>query len=157
MSIAPNSKYLESKVLTASQPQLHLMLLEGAVRFGQKAVSLWGDEPESASLDALVDRMVNIVEELSNSTTGRDNEISVQLEEEYAFLYRELTASRMNSDLPKFEKCLEILSYQRDTWKQACESIEFVTDTATAAPKSVPMPIPHTPMSPGVSSFSLDA
>lgn len=155
MSIAPNSKYMESKVLTASQPQLHLMLLEGAVRFGQRAFDLGSDDQYAAESDALLVRLLNIVEELSRSTSGRDSEIAMQLEDEYAFLYRELTASRINLDLDKLEKCLEILNYQRDTWKQACEQIEFVADTS--APKAVLPPISPSTMPEGSSSFSLDA
>ena len=155
MSIARNSKYMESKVLTASQPQLHLMLLEGAVRFGQRALQEGADDQRAAETDQLLVRLLNIVEELSRSTSGRDSEISVQLEEEYAFLYRELTAARVNLDLPKLEKCLEILSYQRDTWKQACEQMEFAADTSTS--KSVLPPLDHSAMPESPSSFSLDA
>lgn len=155
MSIAPNSKYMESKVLTASQPQLHLMLLEGAVRYGQRAKEVGAEEQHAAEADVLLVKLLNIVEELSRSTSGRDNEISVQLEDEYAFLYRELTASRVNLDLTRLEKCLEILNYQRDTWKQACEQMEFVADTTTSS-TTLP-PLGNLSMPQNTSSFSLDA
>ena len=86
MSGSPNSKYVEGKVLTASQPQLHLMLLEGAVRFGTKAEKLWGDESQATVVDELLNRMADILEELTHSTCGQDNDISSQLEEQYAFV-----------------------------------------------------------------------
>ena len=155
MSVASNSKYMESKILTASQPQLHLMLLEGAVRFGHKAVELWGDPEHANTVDQLVTRLLDIVEELSRSTSGRDNEISLRLEEEYAFLFRELAACRLNADRSQLEKCLEILNYQRDTWKQACEQLEFAADTApkqSANMPSIPLSTPTI-----ASSFSMDA
>lgn len=155
MNSQSNSKYLESKVLTASQPQLHLMLLEGAVRFGQRAAQMWNDPEQVAAADELVARLLEIVEELSRSTSGRDNEISLQLEEQYAFLYRELTSCRVNKELDKLESCLELLHYQRDTWKQVCEQIEFSADTNLATPAVLPPT--YLDSSPGTTSFSLDA
>lgn len=155
MTQATRSKYMESKVLTATQPQLHLMLLEGAVRFGQKAVELWDDPTQTAAVDSLVERLLDITEELSRSTTGRENEVSLRLEEEYAFLFRELASCRMNQDRSKLEKCLELLGYQRDTWRMACEQMENVAETPL--PSSGPAPVSYVAAPTDVTSFSLDA
>ena len=155
MSGPSRSKYMESKILTASQPQLHLMLLEGAVRFGQKAVELWDDQEHAATVDSFIERLMDITEELSRSTTGRDNEVSLRLEEEYAFIFRELASCRMNQDRSKLEKSLELLSYQRDTWRQACEQLETVTDMPL--PESGPAPVTYVATPSDTTSFSLDA
>ena len=152
MSDSTRSKYLESKVLTASQPQLHLMMLEGAVRFGQKAVELWGEDDQALALEELLGRLMDIVEELTLCTSGQKHEISQQLEEQYAFIYRELASSRVNQDLPQFERCLELLDYQRETWRKVCEQLE-------ASPSAMPplgTPVDLSPP-PTESSFSLDA
>ena len=155
MSHATNAKYLESKVLTASQPQLHLMLLEGAVRFGQKAVQIWDDPEQTAALDSFIERLMDITEELSRSTTGRENEISLQLEEQYAFLFRELASCRLTKDLHKLKRCLELFSYQRETWKLACEQLETVADTGPTPAGPVPVSFVAAPTD--VTSFSVDA
>lgn len=155
MTQASQSKYMESKILTASQPQLHLMLLEGAVRFGQKAVELWNEQEHATTVDALIERLLDITEELSRSTTGRDNEVSLRLEEEYAFIFRELAYSRMNRDLSKLQKCLDLLNYQRETWRQACEQLETVAETPL--PKSGPAPVSFVATPTDTTSFSLDA
>ncbi len=153
MSTPSDSQYLESKVLTASQPRLHLMLLEGALRFGQQAKQEWNDDEPFDEAEQLLDRMMDIVEELTTSTALGGSEISKQLVEQYAFVYRELTASRINRDLQKLDECLKLLEFQRETWKRACENL--VADVATPAKTSVPPP--HHLSQSTSNSFSLEA
>ncbi len=148
-----DSHYLESKVLTASQPRLHLMMLEGALQFGQQAKQRWNDDEAFAETEQLFSRMMDIVEELALGTAASGSEISKQLVEQYAFVYRELTASRINRDLQKLEECLKLLEYQRKTWKLACEKV--VADPATPAKTSV-LP-PHHLSQSSSDSFSLEA
>jgi len=123
MAHTSKTQYLDTKVGTASQPQLHLMLLDGALRFGRQAKEAWGDGEISGSADSPLVRMIDIVEELATgAATGKDK-ASKSLEEQYAFVYRELTASRINHQLDKLDRCLQFLEYQRETWKLACEKL----------------------------------
>ncbi len=142
------TQYLDTKVGTASQPQLHLMLLDGALRFGRQAKKDWADSATAVQADQALTRMIDIVEELvSGAATGKDK-ASKSLEEQYAFIYRALTASRINHQLDKLDSCLQLLEYQRETWKLACD--ELTKQVAT---------LPSTPhlASPAVSSLSLEA
>ena len=118
-----NSQYLESKVLTASQPRLHLMLLESALRQCRVASEagakqFWGE------FDACMEKSMDIVEEITRSVTGQKNEISQQFEEQYAFLFRELTHSRFSMDLEKLNECAKLLDFERETWKLVCDKTE---------------------------------
>lgn len=118
-----NSQYLESKVLTASQPRLHLMLLESALRLGRVAheagaKEFWGE------FDAALGKTMDIVEELVRSVTGQKSKISKQLEEQYAFLFRELTDSRFSMNLDKLATCMKLLDFERETWKLVCDKSE---------------------------------
>ena len=153
MSTPTNSQYLESKVLTASQPRLHLMMLEGALQFGQQAKQRWNDDEAFAETEQLLSRMMDIVEELALGTAAGGSDISKQLVEQYAFVYRELTASRINRDLQKLDECLKLLEFQRKTWKLACEKV--VADPPTPA-KTLVLPPPHLSQS-SSDSFSLEA
>ena len=153
MATPTNSQYLESKVLTASQPRLHLMMLEGALQFGQQAKQRWNDDEPFAETEQLFSRMMDIVEELALGTAAGGSTISKQLAEQYAFVYRELTASRINRDLQKLDECLKLLEFQRKTWKLACEKV--VADPATPAKTSVPPP--HHLSQSTSNSFSLEA
>ncbi len=154
MNTSRNTSYVEGRVLTASQPRLHLMLIEGALRFGEQAKQLWNDESQEEQVAQLLDRMANVVEELVYSTANGKSSISKQLEEQYAFLYRELALGRIENDWERFESCLKLLEFQRETWKMACERLESKPATPSTAPASVPMP--HVPFS-AAGGLSLEA
>ena len=157
MSQPSRNQYLESKVLTASQPQLHVMLLDGALRFGRNAKEIWTEGADFQEVDQKLARMADIVDELTHGTATSEHEISKQLEEQYAFIYRELAACRINQTPKQLDNCLSLLAYQRETWKLATEKIE-----AEATPPSAPSSKPATPhlkldTNPTTARFSLEA
>jgi flagellar protein FliS len=121
------NRYLESRVRTASQPELQLMMLDGALRFGQQARQAWDDAAAALEVDRLVRRMLDIVEELVRSVGGGRTAESARLEEEYAFAFRQLGAAHMDRDAAAFDKALSLLAYQRETWRQACEKLKSPT------------------------------
>lgn len=149
-----SSQYLEGKILTASQPRLHLMLLEAAVRHCRTAHRAGGNE-FWGEFNATLGKAMDIVEELVTSVCRQRSktEVSEQLEEQYSFLFRELAACRFSMDLDKLQSCLKLLDYERETWKLACEKLEdqTVTRPVVAAPH---MPITTTFAGEG---FSLEA
>jgi flagellar biosynthetic protein FliS len=115
-----NSQYLESKVFTASQPRLHLILIEGAMRqcvvAQQEATQqVWGE------FDAALGKTMDIVEELARSVAGKASELTDSLEQQYAFLYRELALSRFDMNIEKLAECTKLLEFHRETWKQVCD------------------------------------
>lgn len=127
------SRYLESQVTTASQPQLQIMLLDGAVRFALQARRLWQDESDWPAAESLLLKATDILAALTQSAADGRTDVSKRIEEEYAFLFRELVAVRLNKDLAKFDAALELLQYERETWRQACEQLRG-PDVAAAAP-----------------------
>jgi flagellar biosynthetic protein FliS len=147
-----NSQYLEGKILTASQPRLHLMLLEGAqrqCRIAQQAgqAEYWGE------FYASMDKLMAIMEELVRSVADSKNSIAESLEEQYAFLYRELAAARFALDTNKLAECMKLVDFERETWKQVCDKLD------TATPSRPAVIAPHLTMDTGVvsESFSFEA
>ena len=134
---APN-RYLDARVKTASQAELQLMLLDGAQRFGQQALSLWDDAEKRHQCEGLVGRVLEIVEELVSSAVLGKTEQSKRLEEEYAFAFRQLASARLNHDAAALEAALNLLAYHRETWKLACEKTKTLAATTTRTP-SVPL------------------
>lgn len=126
MSYGPpvNNRYLDGRVGTASQPELQLMLLEGALRFGRQARQLWGDPAHQIEADRLLRRTLDIAEELTRSVGGAKTEASQRLEEEYAFAFRALTAAQFGHDAAQLDAALRILAIHRETWRQACEKLK---------------------------------
>ena len=162
MSQPSRDQYLESKVLTASQPQLHMMLLDGALRFGRQAQTLWIEGESTVEIESLLERMANIVDELTHGTATAKEAISEQLEEQYAFIYRELAACRINQEPERLKSCLELLTYQRETWKLAIEQMDTNLPTTTPAistPTNKTPALPHSHVDLGMPTvgFSLEA
>jgi flagellar secretion chaperone FliS len=151
---AQQHQYLEAKVLTATQPQLHLMLLEGAIRFGRQARRLWDEPTAAVEVEHLLDRTIDLAEAMVEGVQGRDREISERLEELYAYMFRELVAIRFNRDVEKFDHILQLLRYERETWQQACELCDreggnaHADDHGPAATWQSPPSTAITPISP---------
>jgi flagellar secretion chaperone FliS len=129
-----SNRYLDGRVATASQPELQLMLLDGALRFGRLARPMWGDAARQIEADRLVTRARDIVEELVRSVSGGATPQSARLEEEYAFIFRQLATAQVGHDAAAFDSALELLAYQRETWRQACEKLK---------PANQPAPMPN--------------
>jgi len=143
MTQPSQNQYLESKVFTASQPKLHLMLLDGALRFGKQAQSEWAETADFSLVDQPLTRMFDIVEELLQGLASGEGEISAQLAEQYAFVYRELATCRINKDLQSLGGCLEVLRFQRETWKLASEQLESEQAAPVAKVKTTMPHLPH--------------
>jgi flagellar protein FliS len=124
-SPAPStSRYLDARVASASQPELQLMLLDGALRFGQQARRLWPDDSQRLECDRLMRRVLDVVEELVRSVASGRVAESKRLEEEYAFIFRQLTAAHLTHAAAELDSALKLLEFQRETWRMACEKVK---------------------------------
>ncbi len=125
MTYGPNAsrEYLKSAVMTASQEQLHLMLLDGAVRFTTRGLDAIREKNVEETFNAL-ERAQRIVLELSN---GLQREANPQLADRmaalYGFIYRRLIDANMQRDAQAAEEALRILRHQRETWAMVIEKI----------------------------------
>jgi flagellar protein FliS len=115
--------YLDSRVFTASQPELQLMLLDGALRFARQAHQAWDDESQQVEADGSMRRTLDVVEELVRSVSGAKASEGQRLEEEYAFIFRELTAAQLGHDAARLDATLKLLEFHRETWRLACEKL----------------------------------
>jgi flagellar protein FliS len=112
-------QYLESKVLTASPSQLHLLLIEGAIRFGRQARLAFSEENPRTAGEPLL-RMMKIVEEMLAAVRGGKADVNVKLEQLYLFVYRSLVRAKIGDDLASLNEALGVLEYERETWQMAC-------------------------------------
>jgi flagellar secretion chaperone FliS len=114
------ASYLESKVLTATPQRLHLMLIDGAIRFGRQAEeALRRNEPETAV--APFTRVIDIVGEMLAGVRMNKTEMNKRLADVYWFLFRRISAAKINSDLAALAEAIQILEYERQTWQLVCE------------------------------------
>ena len=119
---AQHAQYLESKVLTAPSHRLHLMLIEGAIRYGRQAdeALLRGDRPAAA---APLLRVMDIVGEMLAGVRGQRSDINSNLTELYWFLFRLASEAKLHSDRERLAAALRLLEYERQTWQKICEKL----------------------------------
>lgn len=156
MTGAPNAAYLESKILTASPAHLHRMLLEAAWRHGQRALQLWEDEAAADQVDECLGRLIDIAEELVLSASRSELPLARSLEEQYAFLFRELAACQLNRQLAPLIDSVRLLQYHRDTWKQVCQQLDGEAQTPAPTPPAPRAEAPNVE-NPPRAAFSADA
>lgn len=147
------SRYLDARVTTASQPELQLMLLDGALRFGRQAEQLWNVPEQGGEVERLLGRALDVVEALVQGVAaGRESEISKRLEEEYAFAFKQLALAQLNRDVAALNSALRLLSMERETWKLAVEKLRQGGDGAPTAGHDPTTAAPR-PASPVLSSL----
>ena len=132
MANQQHNQYLESKVLTSSADKLHLMLIEGALRFGRKAEHALDQDNPTAANDLLL-RTIDIVGEMLVGVRGSESELNSKLAELYLFIFRRLAEAKVNADCDKLREALRILEYERETWQIACEKQDAANALADGA------------------------
>lgn len=123
--------YLATQVTTATPQKLRLMLVEGAIRFGARAQSLWNDQQETEAMEALI-RCRQIVAELMAAVKDDGSPLANKVMALYTFLFRSLTESQLNQDAGKLADVLDVLHVERETWSQVCERLGSTQQQATA-------------------------
>jgi flagellar protein FliS len=126
-----NTQYLESKVLTAPPQRLHLMLIEGALRFGKQAAEALARGDQAAASPPLV-RMIDIVGEMLVGVRGGESAVNDRLAKLYWFLFQRVSEAKIHGDQRRLAEALQLLEYERETWQLACEK------AAPATPQYLP-------------------
>jgi len=132
------SEYFRTKVTTASQEELHLMLYDGAIRFVEDARQAMTEKRLEDAHTALV-RAQNIILEFSSSLNHEVNpELCGKMASLYNFIYRRLVEGNLNHDASALDDALRILEYQRETWSMLMTKLtqELKADSAAKAESS---------------------
>jgi len=124
--------YLTQAVMTASSEQLHLMLIDGAIRFTLKGREAVENRDIEGAFNAF-DRAQRILIQLR---TGLQRDVNPTLVTEmsrlYDFIYRRLIDANVDRDVSAADDALRILRHHRETWVLLMGRIA----EATAAKKS---------------------
>jgi flagellar protein FliS len=129
-----HATYLESKVLTAPPQRLHLMLIEGAIRFGRQAEDALRRGERVAAATPLL-RTIDIVGELLAAVRANKNDLSKQIADQYWFLLRRVSEAKINSDPNALAEALRLLDFERQTWQMLCDKLSADTQAGSAVPK----------------------
>jgi flagellar protein FliS len=130
-----HSAYLESKVLTASPQRLHLLLIEGAIRFGRQADEALCRGDKSAAAVPLL-RVIDIVGEMLAGVRSIKSELNEKIADLYWFIFRRVSEAKINDEPAPLAEALRLLEFERQTWQLACEKLGGDSG-------AVPTPSPH--------------
>ncbi|MCA9072902.1 MAG: flagellar protein FliS [Planctomycetaceae bacterium] len=108
--------YLKTQVRTASPYRLHLMVVEGAIRYARLgAESLESQDYETAHLSLGQSR--DFVTELIGGLRDEyDSELAKRMKQLFFFAYINLAEGERDRDLPKVKDALKILQMHHETW-----------------------------------------
>ena len=112
--------YGNSRVETASQAELTLMLYEGAVKFCNIAIDAL-EKKDYEKTNVNVQKCRNIIVELT-STLNMKYPVAEDFKRMYDYIFALLVEANMKKDKEILEEVLEHLRSMRDTWKQVMKT-----------------------------------
>jgi len=118
------------------------MLIEGAIRFGRQAADALHRGDELAA-DGPLMRVIDIVGELLAGLRQQNTELNKRIAEVYWYLFRTVSAAKINADAAKLAAAIELLEYERQTWQIVCQKLRADTAGEIARKSTAPLAPPR--------------
>jgi flagellar protein FliS len=115
--------YLATEVLTAAPQKLQLMLIEGAIRFGQQARALWSQQRDDEAGEAIIRCQQIVAQLLAGLRRESSSQLVQQIAGVYFFVLNSLIAAHLNRDEQKLSEALAVLAEEQATWRAVCEKL----------------------------------
>lgn len=110
------NQYIRSKILTASKPELTLMLYDGAIKFCNMAV-MCIEKKDIAGAHTNIKKTEAIIEEFL-ATLNYEYEVANDFKNVYEYVYDRLVQANLKKDTDILNEVLGHLRGMRDTWKE---------------------------------------
>lgn len=110
-------QYQNNAVITASGPQLTLMLYNGCIKFINQGIKEL-EEKNYEQKNYNIQRAQDIIRELM-ITLDTKYEISKNMMTLYDYIYFRLQEGNIKNDVASLKEGLELVTEFRDTWKEA--------------------------------------
>lgn len=123
----PNAytKYNDSKILTASKPELTLMLYEGAIKFCNIAI-LGIEQSDIEKAHTNIMKVQRIIEEF-RATLDMKYPVAEDFDRVYVYLLQRLLEANIKKDKDILEEVNTHLRSMRDTWKEVMKKAHTVS------------------------------
>lgn len=125
---SPFGAYERTKVETADQRQLILMLYDAAIRFMNKAVARIESTDIEAAHNYLVRSREIVAELLATLKPEKAGEIGTNLQRLYVYIFNRLVEANLTKDKEKVAECIGLMSTLREGWAQAKAAAPQRTD-----------------------------
>jgi len=117
-------EYLESKVTTATPYQLHLMVIDGAMRHARAAQAALEQKNVQEARARLAQSRQFVAEILSGLDEKRMAEVVVRLKAIFVFVLRNMVQADLQQNPQLVADSLSILQMHRDTWLALAEKLK---------------------------------
>lgn len=116
-------EYLETQVMTATPHQLHLMVVDGALRFARQGkLSLEENDYEMAHM-ALAQSRDFMNELLGGMDEKKSPELVDQMKGLFVFIFKSLAAADLEKKPEFAQDAISILEKHRETWVELGEKL----------------------------------
>ena len=127
-------EYLETQVLTATPYRLHLMVVDGALRFARTGLSAM-ESGDWETLDLALSRSRDCVSELlSGLRSETPSDLVDSVKSLFAFVYRSLALADPERNPQRIADAIRVLEMHRETWIELGEQLGRPTDENIPAP-----------------------
>src|SRR4051794_36651886 len=116
--------YLETKVLTATPEQLHLMVVDGAIRHAMRAEQALRDRDIEKAHFALADSRKFVAELISRIDPTPLPDVAANLKALFLFVHRNLVEADPRRDPQLVADAVTILRMHRETWTSLAEKLK---------------------------------
>lgn len=113
--------YLKTRVLTASREELRLMLLDGAARFLRQGIDGLNAKDYERSFNGISQCRAIVMELLTSVRPEQAPDLVERIQSLYSFMYSELVEASFSRDVPRLEKVLGLIEFERETWTMAMD------------------------------------
>ncbi len=117
MTLNPYEQYKNNSILTASGPELTLMLYNGAIKFCNLAREAIMNKDIQKSHENII-KAENIIDELK-FTLDKKYPIAEEMDRLYTYIHQLLVQANIKKDIQKLDDALELIREFRDTWQEA--------------------------------------
>jgi flagellar protein FliS len=115
---SPYGAYERTKVETADQRQLILLLYDGAIRFMRKAAARIESNDVEAAHNYLVRSREIVSELLATLKPEKAGEVGQNLQRLYVYVFNRLVEANLTKNKAIVEECLRLMTTLRDGWAQ---------------------------------------
>jgi flagellar protein FliS len=137
MGFDVNNPYFRTKVLTASQEELRLLLIEGSIRFLHEGREGLVAKDYVKSFEGFSQAKSIIIELINALRPQAAPELCKNLSALYTYMYTSLTQAVFDKDFAKIDEVIRLMEYERETWILLLEKI---AEEKAQAPSSLALP-----------------
>jgi len=123
-------EYLENQVMTASPHQLHLMVVDGAIRFARQGQEALEESRWEAVRWSLTKARNCLTELLGGIKAEAAPELAERTKAIFMFVYRNLAVAEIEHNIAAVQDSLKLLQLHRETWVELGRKLQSSTQSA---------------------------